>query len=220
MLSKCTNTKAPYRQNFEDGSKEQKTYYEEITDILKKHLGASRIIIYHYTFRSRGSARAEDQIDHNHRNPVYYPHVDTDSLGVKGLVEKILGLEQAQKAKQNRIQVINVWRPLGPNTITGKPLTICDYRSIDVDKDVHPLLLPGATYHSTAYTLSNNAQNAHIWYYLSQMQSDEMFVFKMFDSKPDVAQFAFHTAFINVNAPTANMKEESLELRCLIFYDE
>jgi hypothetical protein len=116
--------------------------------------------------------------------------------------------------------VINVWRPLGPNPITDKPLTICDYRSVDINKDVHPLTIRGAGHHSTAYTLSRNAQDTHIWYYLSRMQSDEMFVFKIYDSKPDVAQFAFHTAFQNGNGSTTNEEQKSLELRCLIFYDE
>jgi hypothetical protein len=67
--------------------------------------------------------------------------------------------------------------------------------------------------------MSRNAQDAHIWYYLSQMRCNEMFVFKMFDSKPDVAQFAFHTAFLHENASTTNVKQESLEIRCVILYD-
>jgi hypothetical protein len=47
-----------------------------------------------------------------------------------------------------------------------------------------------------------------------------MFVFKIFDSKPDVAQFAFHTAFINENEPIPNVEQTSIEIRCLIFYDK
>jgi hypothetical protein len=207
------------QEEFEKDSEEQQTYYEEITDLLKKRLGASRVIIYHYSFRYRGPPRTDQQCDDNHRNPVFYPHVDTDAAGVQEMIETLLSKEEAEKAMQNRIQVINIWRPLGPNPITQKPLTICDYRSINLDKDVHPLALRGASYHSTARTMSRNAQDAHIWYYLSQMRSDEMFLFKMFDSKPDVAQFAFHTAFINENAPAPNVEQKSLEIRCLIFYD-
>ena len=208
------------QEDFEVGSKAQQTYYEEISDILKKRLGTSRVIIYHYTFRFRSSPLPDEQINNTHRNPAFYPHVDTDPCGVHRLVEKNLGKEEGEKAMKNRIQMINVWRPLGCNPITGNPLTICDYRSVDVDKDVHPLAIRGTDPHSTAYIMSHNAQGTHKWYYLSEMRSDEMFIVKMFDSKPDVAQFGFHTAFKNDNASTSNMEQKSLELRCLIFYDD
>jgi hypothetical protein len=52
------------------------------------------------------------------------------------------------------------------------------------------------------------------------MKSNEMFAFKMFDSKSDVAKFAFHTAFIDQNVPIPNEVQKSLEIRCLVFYDE
>jgi hypothetical protein len=208
------------QEEFEEGSEAQQIYYEEMSGLLKKHLRASRVIIYHYTFRFRNQPRTNQECDHNHRNPAFYPHVDTDAAGVQEVLGKILNKEDTAKAMQHRIQVINIWRPFGANAITQKPLTICDYRSIDLDKDVHPLEIREAVYHRTARIMSCNAEDAHTWYYLSEMQSNEMFVFKMFDSKPDVAQFAFHTAFINKNAPISNEDQKSLEIRCLIFYDE
>jgi hypothetical protein len=208
------------QEEFEEDSEAQKVYYEEITDLLKKRLGASRVIIYHHSFRSRGRPFTDQQCNHTHRNPIAYPHVDTDAAGVEEVLGKLLDKEEIEKAMQNRIQVINIWRPLGPNPITQKPLTICDYSSIDIEKDVHPLAIPEGVHHSTARTISRNAQDAHRWYYLSRMRSNEMFVFKMFDSKPNVAQFAFHTGFINTNEPTPDEKEKSLEIRSVIFYNE
>ncbi|CAF1454456.1 unnamed protein product [Adineta steineri] len=205
---------------FEEDSEAQKTYYEEISDILKKRLGASRVLIYHYFFRSRGTPSIEEQHDDRHNNPIFYPHVDVAAAKIPSLVEKLLGKEEAERAMQHRFQVINVWRPLGSNPITHKPLAICDYRSIDVDKDVHSFDILGIGYTGAAYTISPNVKNTHTWYYLSQMRSDEMFVFKTFDNKPDVAQFAFHTAFTNGNEFTPNVEQKSLDIRCLVFYDE
>ena len=98
--------------------------------------------------------------------------------------------------------MINVWRPIGPHPITKNPLTICDYSSIDATKDVHPMTTRLIGSHVTAYTLSRNANDTHIWYYMSRMRSDEMFVFKNYDSNPDVSQLGFHTAFDNANEPT------------------
>jgi hypothetical protein len=202
---------------FEEGSEAQQTYYKEISDIFKKRLGASRVIIYHHSFRFRGPPAPDEELDDNHRNPVFYPHVDRDPAAVHTVTEKQLGHVEAERVKKNRIQMINVWRPLGPHPITNKPLAICDYRSVDVEKDVKPMTTRLVDSNVTAYTLSHNA---HIWYYLSQMRSDEMFFFKQYDSKPDVAQYAFHTAFEIDSEPTPSEEQRSLEIRCLVFYDD
>jgi hypothetical protein len=208
------------QEEFEEGSEAQKMYYEEIIDLLTKRLGASRVFIYHHAFRFRSSALADEKLDHTHRNPVFYPHVDADGVAAQQLVDEKLGKEEGEKVKKNRIQLINVWRPLGPHPITDKPLTICDYRSIDVNKDIRPLTIRGANHDYSSYALSRNADDAHQWYYLSQMRSDEMFIFKIYDSKSHVAQCGFHTAFKNGNGPTPNEEQKSLELRCFVFYDQ
>lgn len=205
---------------FEKGSKAQQTHYEEIGDILKQRLGAPRVLIYHHSFRFRGPPAPDEKCDDNNRNPVFYPHVDRDLAAVHRVIDRELDPVDAENVKKNRIQMINVWRPIGCYPITKNPLAICDYRSIDVDKDIHPMTTRLVGDHVTAYTLSRNANDSHIWYYLSRMRSDEMFVFKMLDTKHDVARCGFHTAFDNNSEPAPSEDQRSLELRCLVFYDD
>jgi hypothetical protein len=207
------------QEEFEDGSEAQLAHHEEMSNIIKKHLGASRVLIYAYVFRSRGTLRPIDQVSDHYRNPGFLVHTDIDGNGVREKIKQLLGEEEAKKLMQNRYEALNIWRPLGPNPIVDKPLTICDYRSLDIEKDIHPLDLQGSLNTTTGHTISPSAQDAHQWYYLSEMRSNEMFIFKMFDSKNDVAQCAFHTAFINENVPPSNMDQTSLELRCFVFYD-
>jgi len=208
------------QEEFDDESETQTNHYEEISNFLKKHLAASRVIIYDYCFRPRGSPLNETQRDHHHREPVKYPHVDIDALGARSKIEKVLGKEAGEKALQHRVQIINVWRPLGPHPITKYPLTLCDYRSTDPNKDAHQVTLYTSLVTTTSYTMSRDSSDAHKWYYLSEMKSDEMFLFKIFETKPDVAQYAFHTSFNNENVSTPHMDEKSIELRCLIIYDD
>ncbi|CAF3752300.1 unnamed protein product [Adineta steineri] len=208
------------QEEFEKDSDAQHTYYKEISEILKQRLNASKVIVYNYAFRSRGLLQADEKHDDNHREPALYPHVDIASSAVQGLVKILLNTEEADKAIQNRIQIMNVWRPLGSNVITQQPLTICDYSSVNADKDVHEYTVRGAKLHSAGLLMSRDAQDIHKWYYLSQMRSDEMFVFKMADMKSDVARFACHTAFINEQEAIPNVQQTSLEVRCLILYDE
>jgi hypothetical protein len=70
------------------------------------------------------------------------------------------------------------------------------------------------------YMISRNIQDAQKWYYLSQMRSDEMFVFKIFDSNSEVAQFGAHTAFTNESMSKMDVEQISIEVRCLVVYDQ
>jgi hypothetical protein len=205
---------------FDDDSEMQKSYYEDIIALLKKRLGASNVLIFNHIFRTRGSPRTADQCDSTHKNPGLQAHVDSDAPGVLWKVEQLLGKEEAKKAMHNRLQMINIWRPVGPNPITNIPLALCDYRSVDVDKDMHVVQYRGTPNSLSGYQMSYNAQGIQKWYYLSQMRSDEMFVFKIFDSRPDVAQFGAHSAFVNKDALPMDVEQKSVEVRCLVFYDQ
>jgi hypothetical protein len=205
---------------FDEGSEAQRIYYDEISSFLKKRLGASRVVIFNYIFRCRGPLRPNNQCDVNHKNPVLNPHVDFDPLAAQQKMEELLGEDESKKRMQNRFQLINIWRSIGPNAITNKPLTICDYSTLDIENDVHPITVRGSSNAVTAYTVSCKIPDSQRWYYLSEMRSNEMFVVKMFDSKPEVAQYGFHTAFINEHVPPSDVDQKSIELRCLVLYDE
>ena len=206
-------------EEFEDNSDSQRCYFEEIEARLKEHLGASRVIVFNHIFRFRGPARATGECDLTHKNPVLYPHIDNNSRGAQLKLEEVLSKEEASKALKKRWQIVNVWRPLGPHPVTNMPLTICDYSSIDTTKDIHVSEARTSHVSSEVYMVSRNAQDAHRWYFLSDMRSDEMFVFKNYESNPDVAQFGAHTAFVNQQAPVTDGKQKSIEIRCLVLYE-
>jgi hypothetical protein len=207
-------------EEFDNDSELQRIYYEDIVTLLKKRLGASRVIIFNHIFRFRGSPLTADQCDSSHKNPGLQAHVDSDLPGVCCKVEQLLGKEEAKKAMQNRFQMLNIWRPVGPNPILNIPLALCDYRSVDLDKDMHVIVYRGTPNSPSGYQVSYNAKDTQKWYYLSQMRSDEMFVFKIYDSKPDVAAFGVHGAFINKHVLPTDIEQKSIELRCLAFYDD
>jgi hypothetical protein len=142
-----------------------------------------------------------------------------DPPGVCYKVKEVLGEEEAEKVMQKRFQIINVWCPLGPNPITNNPLTLCDYHTIDIDNDLHVSEVRNTAATTSLYMISYSSKDAQMWYYLSGMKSDEMFIFKIYDSNPDVAHFGAHTAFINDSAPSMDVEQHSIEMRCLVFYD-
>jgi hypothetical protein len=205
---------------FDNDSESQRTYYEDLAALLKKRLGASRVVVFNHVFRYRGPARSADACDPNHKHPAVHPHVDFDGPGVHSKLKEVLGEEEAKTLMQNRFQLINIWRPIGPSAITKNSLTLCDYRSLDLQNDIHLTEIQGSNITLSVYTISHNAQNAQKWYYMSEMRSDEMLVFKIFDSDPSVAQFCAHTGFINDHVPVNDVQQTSLEARCFVFYDQ
>ena len=73
----------------------------------------------------------------------------------------------------------STWRPLrGP--LYDWPLALCDHRSVDTQSDfetgdnIYPRL------ESESLLVYHN--NHHRWHYLSEMQPDEVLVFKSYDS--------------------------------------
>jgi hypothetical protein len=183
-------------------------------------LVASRVVVFNHIIRFRGPPRPADQCDLTHKNPVFYPHVDNNPSSAKLKVIQILGEEEGQKLMKNHFQIVNVWKPLGPNPIINTPFTICDYQSLDVKNDIHLSEVRGSESTVSIYIISSNIKNTQKWYYLSNMRSNEMFVFKIFDSNTNVVQFGAHTAFIDKNVSSVDTEQCSIEIRCLVFYDK
>lgn len=209
-----------WNSEFSHESEAQNLFFQDISEILKRHLGASNIYVYHYAFRARGKPITMAECDVNHRNPLLYPHVDHDSKEARRRIEQRLGQEYTEKLVQHRHQLINVWKPIGNNPILDKPLALLDYQTVDIEKDVIPLLVGENATHPSALTISRSQTDSHRWYYLSQMCSTEMYLFKIFDSKSDVAKYAFHSAVIDENATLLDSEQKSLEIRCIVLYED
>ena len=73
----------------------------------------------------------------------------------------------------------SVWRPLfGP--LQDWPLGLCDYSSIDPQRD----LIPSDNIYTHLVTETYNVYHhkSHRWYFLGDMKPNELFVFKSFDT--------------------------------------
>jgi hypothetical protein len=78
----------------------------------------------------------------------------------------------------------SVWRPLsGP--VNDYPLALGDARTFDLHRDGIASTLVFPHYVGQAIELHHNPE--HQWYYVSEQKYDEVWIFKCYDSRADVA---------------------------------
>lgn len=201
--------------SFQNDEEIKREYYPECIEFLKKLTGAGRIVIFDHTVRRR----RPDLPDTAHtRQPATNAHGDQTPNSAAYRVRLHMGEDEAPELLKKRFQIINIWRPIR-HLALDTPLALCDYRSVDVEKDAHPTKLIYPDRIGEAYGISYNPK--HEWKYLRGMTPEEVTLIKCWDSIKDgrIAVFTPHTAFTDPSTPADAPLRESIEVRALVFYD-
>ncbi|KAF9550059.1 hypothetical protein CPC08DRAFT_715340 [Agrocybe pediades] len=203
-------------KTFANDEEIKKVYYPESIELIKKLTGASRVELFDHTIRRRVPGQIDDSPDK--RQPVPQAHVDQTTRSSIARVHRHLPESDAPELLKKRFQIINLWRPIA-NPAWDWPLALCDYRSVNPEKDSVPVALvyPDREGETMGIKYSENYK----WKYLYGMTPDEVVLIKCFDSVQDgsVAVFTPHTAFDDPATPKGSPHRQSIELRALVFYD-
>ncbi|KAF4618688.1 hypothetical protein D9613_009931 [Agrocybe pediades] len=203
-------------KTFANDEEIKKVYYPESIELIKKLTGASRVELFDHTVRRRVPGQLDDSPDK--RQPVPQAHVDQTTRSSIARVHRHLPEADAPELLKKRFQIINLWRPIA-NPAWDYPLALCDYRSVNPEKDTVPVALvyPDREGETMGVKYSDNYK----WKYLYGMTPDEIVLIKCFDSVQDgsVAVFTPHTAFEDPATPKGAPHRQSIELRALVFYD-
>lgn len=113
--------------------------------------------------------------DPQKRQPALRVHVDQTPAASVARVYKHLSTAEAEDLSKKRFQIINVWRPIN-HPAYDHPLTVCDYRSIDKEKDLVPTTLIYPGHEGENYSVAFNP--SHAWKYLRGMGTDEVLLIK------------------------------------------
>jgi hypothetical protein len=199
-------------RDFFDRAELQAVYYPEVERLVKETSGASRVHIFDHTLRSGDEDEREQKLI---REPVLYTHNDyTDWSGPQRVRDLLPGEADALLAK--RFAIIQVWRPID-RPVVRNPLAIADARSIARED----LLVAERRYPDRVGQTYRIAWNpAHRWFYFPRMTRDEAIVFKVYDSETDGrARYTPHTSFDDPDTPADAPPRQSIEVRCLAFFD-
>lgn len=215
--------------------------YPEVEKLLKRVTGATRVHVFsHITRRdSRDKLEVDLQKDTSIQNgakvtqvtPARYIHIDQSNDGALEVLNDNMPAAEAEKLVKTRWSIINVWRPInGP--VLKDPLAVCDARTVR-DEELIPVTanLPGKDTGLKYSTITagrrfelfySKYSPEHKWYYASGMTSDEVLLIKCFDSIRDgkTARRVPHSAFVDPKTKDLDVVRESVEVRCLVFYED
>ncbi|KAJ2919647.1 hypothetical protein MD484_g814, partial [Candolleomyces efflorescens] len=160
--------------SFTNDEEIEKEYYPESIDLLKKLTGASRVVIFCHAIRRQRPGVVDDGAQN--RQPVAAVHVDQTTEAAIALVHRHLPAEDAPGLLEKRFQVVNLWRPINVPALR-RPLSLCEYKSVDPFKDPLPVALvypdrEGGTYYGIKYNPD------HRWKYLRGMTPEEVVLIK------------------------------------------
>lgn len=196
-----------------DAAARMAAYGRECEALVAQLTGAKRVISFGGMYRSDAPDSADGNL------PAFGAHVDYGARTVRDFTLDQIEPEEAERLLAGRHMLINVWRPLKP--VERSPLALCDASTVSRD-DLFPSEVVGGLGDARRRSLFgfNLAYNpAHRWTWLPDMQPDEAFVFRLFDSDPDAVQFTGHTAIAVPGTPDNAAPRESLEIRTIAFLD-
>ncbi|KAF8996120.1 hypothetical protein BDQ17DRAFT_1364751 [Cyathus striatus] len=200
---------------FTDDATIKEEYYPESIDLVKELTGASKVVIFDHTIRRNAPGNLTD--DPENRKPVTQVHVDQMKKASIARVHRHVP-EDAESLLKKRFQIINLWRPI-KHAAYDFPLALCDYRSVDTEKEVVPVTLKYPDFNGETMLVQYSPN--HKWKYLRGMTPEEFVLIKCFDSNEDgkTAIYTLHTGFIDPTTPEGSPLRMSIEIRALVFYD-
>ncbi|KAH7092263.1 hypothetical protein FB567DRAFT_516869 [Paraphoma chrysanthemicola] len=212
------------RDSDEDTIKRE--YYSELETIAKDLTGASTAHVFNHVIRAHSSPNQKGIQDAYGRwqdIPSGHPHVDYagDPSAIAGTLQELnFPAPIAQLfSSSSRYCFLGAWRPL--KMVTKDPLAVCDSTTVpDEDYQVRLREFSRTGIKSANYVLSHGAaEQKHEWWYMSEMQPDELVVFKGLDTKRDEPGWRCgHTAF-RVEGTEGEEPRESIEARIVCFWD-
>lgn len=231
---------------FTDDAAVRSGYYKEVESLLRQHLpGIKKVEIFDHTIRRRtkDSPRQPVQQVHVDQTPEaaavrvrrHLPADEAEEL-LNGRYQIINVWRPIENPASDFPLAVIDWRSTKPSDFIPVDLMYpkrADSAMGDTDdRGKEKLPSPESLQSTEGYevrgeTLGVAPSEEHKFYYMKDMTPDEVMLLKCFDSygegmpmgRPGLAVRTPHTAFVDPNTPKEVPGRQSIEVRCLVFYD-
>lgn len=232
-------------KSFTDDAVVRSGYYKEVEDMLRKNIpGIKKVVIFDHTIRRRtkDSPRQPVQQVHVDQTPGaaavrvrrHLPAEEAEDL-LKGRYQIINVWRPIENPASDFPLAVVDWRSTSPGDFIPVDLMYPkrpDSAMDDDDRGKEKLpdeasLFSLEDYEVRGETLGVAPNESHKFYYMKDMTPDEVMLLKCFDSRGEgmpggiqgLAVRTPHTAFVDPNTPKDAPGRQSIEVRCLVFYE-
>lgn len=174
--------------------------------------GAKDVMVFDHVHRRKPKGIDPNATGNiNLMGPVQRVHVDQSYDEAPRLAARC-GI--SPEVLSGRFMIVNVWRPI--KTIRKDPFAVVDATSVP-ESDMVPikLIYPDRE----GETFSVRPGKTHRWHYLSEQTPEDVLMFKIYDSKTDVARRVPHSAFWDEKFADEEDRE-SFEIRAIVMFGE
>lgn len=208
---------------FDDDEKIKSRFYEQVTEFVKLHTGAHRVVVFDHTIRrrqppeemvfSRPSTEFEQQTVVQ-RPAVLLVHSDYTVASGPQRVKDILP-DESESLLKRRVAFFNVWKPLY-RKVEELPLAMLDAQT-HIEEDLVRMELKYRERTGEIYVMRHSPM--HRWVYFPNMGNHHALLLKTYDSETDGrCRFMGHSAFEDPTSPQDAQKRESIEVRTMAFF--
>jgi hypothetical protein len=237
--------KSPAKEKtFTDEESVRNNYYQEVESLLREKLpGVKKVVIFDHTIRrkEKSSPRQPVQQVHVDQTPGaaevrvrrHLPANEAEEL-LKGRYQIINVWRPIQNPASDFPLAVIDWRSTAPSDFVKVDLLYPKRQANDTDDGRGKEVLPDPNsaastegYEIKGETFAVRPNVSHKFFYMKDMTPDEAMFIKCFDSRGDslpngvkgLARCTPHTAFYDPNTPADAPGRQSIEVRCLVFYE-
>ena len=232
-------------KKFTDDAAVRNGYYGEVEALLRKHIpGIKKVAIFDHTIRRRVKDAPRQPVQQVHVDQTpgaaevrvrrHLPEDEAEQL-LKGRYQIVNVWRPIENPASDMPLAVIDWRSTSPADFIPVDLMYPARADSAMDDDDRgkEKLPDQQKYNSTegyevrGETLGVAPSDKHKFYYMKDMTPDEVMLLKCFDSwgegmpngKKGLAVRTPHTAFLDPNTPEGAPGRQSIEVRCLVFYE-
>jgi hypothetical protein len=201
--------------DFADVAQVERVHPAEIVELVRAVSGADVVVVTGTGVR-RFAERSTLSGALDNSRPARFAHVDVSDLTAAQFAERS---RPADASAPKRTAQYNIWRALSPAP-QDVPLALCDARSVGEGD----LLLADAVFDKDgvdAWSFEGIVvahSPGHRWHWFSDLNRDEVIVFKTHDSDPARAHSVPHVAFDDPDCPADVPPRASIEMRAIAYW--
>jgi hypothetical protein len=232
-------------KSFTDDAAVRSGYYAEVEALLREKLpGVKKVIIFDHTIRRRDKTSPRQPVQQVHVDQTpgaaearVRRHVEDASEAealIAGRFQLINVWRPIGHAATDFPLAVVDWRTTKPSDLVKVDLLYPIRGENDDGDDRGKEILPDESTHESTdgyeprgETYSVAPNDSHKFYYMKDMTPEEAMFIKCYDSRSQgrpggakgVADLTPHTAFVDPDTPADAKGRQSIEVRCLVFYE-